>query len=80
MHEVNQDVVVMYNLVKNFFDVYESFKSLSGFEGFWVFLKVLRVFYVFVFVFFIYSWKYQYFRNLSFSCKPRSDSESATWI
>ena len=31
MHEVDQDVVVMYTLVKFFFDVFESYKSLRGF-------------------------------------------------
>ena len=37
MHEVDQDVVVMYTLVKIYFDVFDSYKSL------WGFLRVLRV-------------------------------------
>ena len=31
MHEVDQDVVVMYTLVNFFFDVFDSYKSLWGF-------------------------------------------------
>ena len=37
MHEVDQDVVVMYTLVKIFFDVFDSYKSFWGFEGLWGF-------------------------------------------
>ena len=53
MHEVDQDVVVMYTLVKMLFYVFEIYKSLwgfwgflrvfKGFWGFWV-LRVLKVF------------------------------------
>ena len=31
MHEVDQDVVVMYTLVKIFFDVFEGFENFEGF-------------------------------------------------
>ena len=58
MHEVDQDVVVNYALVKIVCDVFDSYKSLWGFlrvlrvfrvfEGFWGFLKVFGFFYGFL--------------------------------
>ena len=58
MHEVDQDVVVMYTLVKIFVYVFESYVSLWGFwlvflgffrvsEGFWGFLRVYEGCWVF---------------------------------
>ena len=35
MHEVDQDVVVMYILVKFCFDDFKSLRVFEGFEGFW---------------------------------------------
>ena len=34
MHEVDQNVVVMYTLVKIVFNVFESYESYEGFENF----------------------------------------------
>ena len=38
MHEVDQDVVVMYTFVKIFIQIYfYNYESYEGFEGFWGF-------------------------------------------
>ena len=37
MHEVDQDVVVMYTFVKFIFNVFKSYKSFWGFWEFWLF-------------------------------------------
>ena len=54
MHEVDQDVVVMYILVNFFFKVIRVYE---GFEGFLVFLRVLSLLRVLkVFVWFLHSY------------------------
>ena len=42
MHEVDQDVVVMFTLVKILFDVFESYNFIRVYEGFEVLFRVIE--------------------------------------